>query len=76
LLVLLLFNDSGQKCFLRIEQLWVVQGSIMIPIFENFRRKIGVFLKNQCYDQIFALFSLILSKKAIFFANFFSQKYF
>jgi hypothetical protein len=42
----------------------------------NFRRfltifgdKIGVFLKNQCYDQIFESFSLVLSKKRQFFGE-------
>jgi hypothetical protein len=31
-------------------------------IFANFRQKFGVFLKNQCYDQVFAEASSILSK--------------
>jgi hypothetical protein len=26
--------------------------TIFFSIFDNFRQKIGVFLKNQCYDQI------------------------
>jgi hypothetical protein len=26
--------------------------TIFVAIFVNFRRKNGVFLKNQCYDQI------------------------
>jgi hypothetical protein len=28
-------------------------------IFEDFRQKNGVFLKNQCYDQIFSWFSCV-----------------
>jgi hypothetical protein len=36
-----------------------------------FCEKIGVFLKNQCYDQHFALFSFVLSQKRKFFAEFF-----
>jgi hypothetical protein len=43
--------------------------------FNNFRRKNGVFLKNQCYDQIFAYSSFVMSQKGhvfgIFWANFF-----
>jgi hypothetical protein len=31
-----------------------------LPIFGE---KIGVFLKNKCYDQNFALFSFVLSQK-------------
>jgi hypothetical protein len=44
-------------------------------IFDSFRQKIGVFLINQCYDLICALFSVVLSKKknSIFFANFFAE---
>jgi hypothetical protein len=34
-----------------------------------FGKKIGVFLKNQSYDQIFALLSFVLSKNAIFGKN-------
>jgi hypothetical protein len=37
-------------------------------IFDNFRQKNGVFLKNQCYDQNFAKFSFILSQKRQFFS--------
>jgi hypothetical protein len=35
--------------------------------FPNFRRKNGVFLKYQCYDQIFAQFSFELCQKRHFF---------
>jgi hypothetical protein len=31
-------------------------------IFDNFGEKIGVFLKNQYYDQDFAYFSFVLSQ--------------
>jgi hypothetical protein len=31
-----------------------------------FGENIGAFLKNQCYDQIFAKFSFVLSKKRQF----------
>jgi hypothetical protein len=38
---------------------------VMITIFCNFRqKKIGVFLKNLCYDQTFAQFTFVLSQKA------------
>jgi hypothetical protein len=42
-------------------------------ILGNFRRKIGVFLKNQCYDHIFVKTSCSLSKNAVFFAEFFGE---
>jgi hypothetical protein len=48
----------------------------MITIFGDFSifwPKIGVFLKNQCYDQKFALFSFVLSQKHHFFAEFFGE---
>jgi hypothetical protein len=52
----------------------------MITIFCDFLvifgKKIGVFLKNQCYDQIFALFSLVLSTKRQFFAKIFGENIF
>jgi hypothetical protein len=32
-----------------------------------FGEKIGVFLKNQCYDQNFAYFSFVMSQKRQFF---------
>jgi hypothetical protein len=46
-------------------------------IFANFRRKkIGVFLKNQCYDQNLAQFSFVLSqKRQYFFAEFFGENF-
>jgi hypothetical protein len=43
---------------------------VMITIFcdfPNFREKIGVFLKYQCYDQLFSKFSFVLSQKRQFF---------
>jgi hypothetical protein len=39
----------------------------------NFLQKIGFFLKNQCYDQVFAKTSRSLSKKANIFAKFFGE---
>jgi hypothetical protein len=41
-----------------------------------FGEKIGVFLENQCYDQNFAYFSFVLSKKRQFFSLNFSAKIF
>jgi hypothetical protein len=41
--------------------------SQLSAIFANFRRKIGVFLKNQCYDQNFAKTSSSLSQKRQYF---------
>jgi hypothetical protein len=38
-----------------------------------FGEKIGVFLKNQCYDQNFAYFIFVLSKNTNFFAEFFGE---
>jgi hypothetical protein len=38
-------------------------------VFRQFRQKIGVFHKNQCYDRIFELFSFVLSQKRQFFAE-------
>jgi hypothetical protein len=39
-----------------------------LPIFDE---KIGVSLKNQCYDHFFSKTSIRLSKKRQFFGNFF-----
>jgi hypothetical protein len=41
-----------------------------LPIFGE---KIGVFLKNQCYDPILHNLDLFLAKNANFFAKFFSE---
>jgi hypothetical protein len=38
--------------------------------------KIGVFLKNQCYEENFAQFSFIFSQKRHFFAEFFDENIF
>jgi hypothetical protein len=38
-----------------------------------FGEKIGVFLKNQCYDQLFSKFSFVLCQKRHFFADFFGE---
>jgi hypothetical protein len=35
-----------------------------------FGEKNGVFLRNQCYDQHFALFAFVLSQKLQFFAKY------
>jgi hypothetical protein len=54
--------------------------AVMITIFCDFRqfsaKKIGVFLKNQCYDQNFAYFSFVLSQKGHFFAELFGENIF
>jgi hypothetical protein len=44
-------------------------------IFDNFRQKIFAFLKNQCYDSIFARFSFAMSQKRQLFCRFFRRKY-
>jgi hypothetical protein len=41
-----------------------------------FGEKIGVFLKNQCYDKKFAQFSIVFSQKRQFFPPNFSAKTF
>jgi hypothetical protein len=51
---------------------------VMITIFGDFSqfsaKKIGVFLKYQCYDQLFSKFSFVLSQKTpIFLQNFFAK---
>jgi hypothetical protein len=50
---------------------------VMITIFSGFLtifgEKIGVFLKNQSYDQNFASISFVLSQKRQFFAIFFGE---
>jgi hypothetical protein len=43
--------------------------------FFQFSAKNGVFLKNQCYDQIFKQFSFVLSQKRRFFCKSFRLKY-
>jgi hypothetical protein len=40
-----------------------------------FGEKIGVFLKNQCYDQIIFLISFVFSQKRHFFRQIFRRKY-
>jgi hypothetical protein len=44
-------------------------------IFDNFRRKNAVFLKNECYDQIFSKFSFVLCQKRQF-LQIYWRKYF
>jgi hypothetical protein len=44
-------------------------------IFANFRRKIVVFLENQCYNQNFAYFSFVLSQIHQLFRWIFRRKY-
>jgi hypothetical protein len=41
-----------------------------------FGEKIGVFLKNQCYDQLFKQLSFVLSQKRPFFRRFFGENIF
>jgi hypothetical protein len=51
----------------------------MITIFcdfcQFFGEKMGVFLKNQSYDQNFAYFSFVLSQNTPIFCLIFQQKY-
>jgi hypothetical protein len=47
--------------------------SQLSAIFDNFRPKIGVFFKNQCYDNFFKKISFVFSQKLHFFANFFGE---
>jgi hypothetical protein len=53
---------------------------IMITLFCDFLtifcEKIGVFLKDQCYDQNFAYFSFVLSQKRQLFRRIFRRKIF
>jgi hypothetical protein len=49
---------------------------VMITIFcdfSQFSAKNGVFLKYQCYDQLFSKFSFVLSQKRQFFAKNFAE---
>jgi hypothetical protein len=51
-------------------------GSQFSAIFDNFRRKkIGIFLKNQCYDKNFAYFSVVLSQERQFARQKIRRKY-
>jgi hypothetical protein len=47
--------------------------TIFLRFLTIFGEKICVFLKNQCYDQIFAKASRCLSKSANIFAKFFGE---
>jgi hypothetical protein len=55
----------------RVSECGAAQGSMLwsqlSSIFCQFSAKIGVFLKNQCYDQIFSKTSCSLSKKRQYF---------
>jgi hypothetical protein len=57
-------------------KIWV---DVMITIFCDFppfsAKKIGVFLKYQCYDQLFSKFSFVLRQKRQFFLKNFRRKY-
>jgi hypothetical protein len=44
--------------------------------FTIFDEKIGVLLKNQCYDPFFQKLAVVLSKSANFFADFFAENIF
>jgi hypothetical protein len=64
-----------------VHEHWVRPGvDVMIAIFCDFRqfsaKKIGVFLKNQCYDQNFAGFTFVLSQKTPIFSLNLSAKIF
>jgi hypothetical protein len=48
-------------------------GSQVSAILRIFGEKIGVFLKNQCHDQIFATSSSSLSKKRQYFRQIFRR---
>jgi hypothetical protein len=41
--------------------------------FSKFSAKIGVFLKNQCYDRFFSKFSIVWLKNDNFLAKFFGE---
>jgi hypothetical protein len=63
-----------------LEQQTMKMFSMIRGYDHNFRRigtifggKIVVFLKNQCYYQIFSKFIFVLSQKRQFFATFFSE---
>jgi hypothetical protein len=47
-----------------------------LRFFPIFGEKIDVFLKYQCYDQLFSKFSFVLSQKRRFFRKIFRRKYF
>jgi hypothetical protein len=49
---------------------YIPRVDVMITIFGE---KIGVFLKSQCYDQIFAYFNFVSGQKRQFLAEFFSE---
>jgi hypothetical protein len=66
--------------FCSVGRIQLFQGSILwsqySAICPNFRRKIGVFLKYQCYDQFFQNLALFWVKNAHFFAKFFGENIF
>jgi hypothetical protein len=81
------FPESIITCVNSGDETWQTRNFILhqgvdviITIFSDFRQflgeKIGVFLKKQCYDQNFALFSSVLSQKRRFFPLNFSAKIF
>jgi hypothetical protein len=50
---------------------FLFKGSMLLSqfsaIFDNFRQKIRVFLKSQCYDQLISKFGFVLRQKRQFF---------
>jgi hypothetical protein len=72
-------DQPSQEPILRLPSLTKL-GSMLCSRFsaisDNILRKIGVFLKNQCYDRNFAWFSFDLNKKRQFFCWIFRRKYF
>jgi hypothetical protein len=57
---------------------WAPGVDVMITVFGDFSqfsaKKIGVFLKYQCYDQLFSKFSFVLNqKRQFFFAKIFGE---
>jgi hypothetical protein len=67
------FLQKNEKIFQTLKHRLQVSMLFMITIFDDIRRKKCVFLKNQCYDQIFAQLSLV--QNAIF-SQYFWRKYF
>jgi hypothetical protein len=67
--------DSGvfRRCLRQGDQIGRMSWSQFSAIFDNFQRKNGVFLKNQCYDQIFHNLALFWVKNANLVAEFFCE---
>jgi hypothetical protein len=73
-----LVRNSYETSFDHLSSWTVWPGvDVMITIFCDFwqfsAKKIGVFLKNQCYDQLFSKIGSFWDKNANFFAEFFGE---